>query len=190
MIGRVLAACAALLWPLAGFAQEPEGVGAEFSAAFAEYYPSGDAESVLVETLGLQIVAQVEGLWVPGQILFSDGTFEAEQFTRSCEIIGFEIAPSGRFGFTMTPISRGEPTNAVTTYAFVGASTFALTTDLEGVIERIFGDMDIEVMDPRMWLGVLNGSMNHGYATVRMESDNILVIQPVGSPPHLLIRCP
>ena len=176
--------------PLAALAQE-NNVEAEFGAAFETYFPSGEADLALNAAEGIALVPRLAGVWAPAHILFPDGQFNEGRFDTACtRLSALRIAPTGRFGFTITQLRGGEETELVTTYAFVAGSTFTRTTDLDGRIAEIFRGQDLENLDPGVWMPAINGQMTHGYAIVRMPSPNIAVIESVGGTPFLLARCP
>ena len=180
----------ALLLPVAGLAQDTSEIEAEFNAAFTTYFPLGSIDQLDNLGVGLAIVPQVQGRWVPAHTLFPDGAFDADWLDTACRQVGVELAPTGRFGFTMTRMRGEEPLDAVTSYAFVGGSTFTRSTDLEGVVTMLYGERDLSEMPPASWLHALSSPMNHGHAILRMPSPNILVIESVASVPYLLMRCP
>jgi hypothetical protein len=177
--------------PLYATAQETETLADEFTTAFARYYPTGVADFRQNVTDGLMLLPALEDDWVPAHILFPDGQFDAERITVSCDrMTSLRIAATGDFGFTMTRLRGGEPTQMVTTYSFVGGNTFSRTTDLDGMIADLFPNREEGQPLPVPAISSLSSPMNHGYAILRMASRNIAVIETVGGTPFLLARCP
>jgi hypothetical protein len=177
--------------PMSAAAQDATDIEAEFGTAFETYFPDGAGNSMEVLTSGLAIVPHLAGVWAPAHLLFPEGNFTEDRLADSCErAVSLRIDPTGRFGFTLTRLRSGEPTDIVTTYSFVGGSTFSRTTDLEGLFRELFPNLDLDTLGPSVWMSAIASPMNHGHAQVRMQGEDIIVIDSVGGTPFILARCP
>lgn len=188
---RFLIFLSVLCLPVGVAAQVAPNTEDAFESTFETYFPSGAGDMMEVLTSGLALVPRLAGVWAPAHQLFPDGNFTEDRLATSCDrSVSIGIDPTGRFGFTMTRLRSGEPTDVVTTYSFVGGSTFSRTTDLEGLLGELFPNMDLSTLSPTVWMSAISSPMNHGYAQVRMRGEDIIVIEAVGGSPFILARCP
>lgn len=164
-------------------------VGADFEAAFEIFVPGGNGiEPPAVEAM-MDMVAALQGRWMPASVVFGDGVYDAEVAPRACAPIVFEITPTGRLTFDLTQVTDDGPTGHLVSYSWVEGMTFSRSADLDGQLEFLFRDM-VDSLGPAVWASALSTDHLHGYAQLHRVGTDVLVISAAQALPVILTRCP
>ncbi|MCB6178400.1 hypothetical protein LHP98_09685 [Rhodobacter sp. Har01] len=140
--------------------------------------------------LNAEVIKRLEGRWTLVAPLMQDGlTFPAaDALAKACDRAGYQVAPEGTLGLTLTLPTKTKP--YVIHLRYAGGTTYLASVDEAGLMARLFPGKDFEDLQPDMLYSTLLGGTWQGYVSLLPAGDDLVLIQPQSRPPELLARCP
>ncbi|GGL68040.1 hypothetical protein [Wenxinia marina] len=183
-IARTLAAVLAVL---AAPAAAQDAAGA-FADAFAYHLPGG-ADGVPSPLPSMEMIAALGGNWVEGQLLFTSGTVDPDLRDSACNRAAYAFVPDGPFAFTATRLQSGEATDWTYTYTLMSGRTFVRSVDAEGMLSVLF-PQGLDTIRPEMIVSTLNAAGARAHVLLFQPHPDVLVVEGVGGPAQIFLRCP
>jgi hypothetical protein len=182
---RAAACAAALALPLHA---DPATDYARLIAAFPDLV-FGGAPGRILQAQTDRLPA-LEGTWILAAVRMGDGTAfpPADQIATACGRLTYRLAVTGPAALTLTRTS-GSSTHRIS-LVYAGGSTHVAAFDQTGYLGLIFGATPPAEVAPDMPYGTLTQNPWLGFVSLMPVGPDLILVQPLGRPPDLLVRCP
>lgn len=165
-----------------------QDMAGDFREAYTRTYGEGPPGALSAAEVGLSILPTIAGNWLRGDIIAEQPDLDLDQLAQFCDgPFSIRIENAGNFGFTTETIRRGEGQGDLRTFMFASGRYFGFVSDLDGVVDRLFGSGASATAAPSQILDLVSGTS--GMARVEMVGSDVLMIDSPTAAPMIFVRC-